>query len=83
MRFGVSVPFGTTLNKHGVCHVVGAAGVREKFIGKIGAVIPVPQMVVRVHDCSLGIDDRLDDLVEPSLIACGDRLVGHPSFLVA
>ena len=42
-----------------------------------------PQMVVRVHDRSLGIDDRLDDLVEPSLIAFGDRLVGHPSFLVA
>jgi len=37
---------------------VGAAGVREKFIGKLGAVIPVPQMVVRVNYLLRGIDGR-------------------------
>src|ERR1700704_6952653 len=68
------------LNEHGCDDVVAAVGVGEQLIKQVTPTGPVPQMVVRIDDRQIGLEDRLLAPIKPNLtdgkIICGGSGVG-------
>jgi hypothetical protein len=58
---------GAGLDEHGGQDVVAGVDVGQQLIEQVAPVGPVPQMVVRVDDGQVGLQDRLRAPVEPSL----------------
>jgi hypothetical protein len=69
---------GTALHAHGRDHVVAAPGVGCQVGRAVGQPsFRWPQVVMGIDDGADWIDDWFSDLVEPRLVASGNRVVRH------
>src|SRR5438105_15745167 len=56
---------GARLHEHGGEDVVAAARIRQQFVEQIAPARPVPEMMMRIDDRQIGLEDRLLAPVEP------------------
>jgi hypothetical protein len=62
-----------TLDEDGGHHVVAGAQVGEQLVEQVAMIGPIPEVMVRVDDRQVGIEDGLGRrLPEPRLARCGD-----------
>ena len=66
---------GPALHEYRLDHPMTGLGIRPEVTQQIVSASAAPQMMVRIHDRAVGIDDRLADLVEPCRAA--GRRISH------
>ena len=59
---------GATFHKHCTNHIVTITKVSQQLRQQVGIIGVVPQMMVRVTDPPLGIQDRFPYLSQPSIL---------------